>query len=234
VFGKRQRSYEDGVRERARELRRTGLTYTEIGEALGGNIPKSTINGWVKDIELTLEQKARIERKERDSILRSQPLAAEWHREQKRRRLHQIAEKAAPIAKRLAGNKEALMLMASALYMGEGAKAEGQFAIGNSDPASFRRGSRCFEARLRLTIANFAASWRSRRAWTRRLSRRTGQRSSEYRLISSSGQASKKRVGDGSGKATKAFASSTTTRLKFDVCSMQSAKVSLTNCLMAQ
>lgn len=134
MLGKRKRDYEDGVRERARELRRAGLTYTEIGETLGVDIPKSTINGWVKDIELTLEQKARIERKERDSLLQSQPLAAEWHREQKRRRLHQIAEQAAPIAKRLAGNKEALMLMASALYMGEGAKAEDQFAIGNGDP----------------------------------------------------------------------------------------------------
>ena len=134
MLNRRHHEYEAGLRERAREFRRAGYTYSEICEALGVDIPKSTINGWVKDIELTADQKTRIEKKERDSILRSQPLAAEWNREQKRRRLHAIVEKAAPIAQRLAENKEALMLMASALYMGEGAKNPNAFTLGNSDP----------------------------------------------------------------------------------------------------
>ncbi|MBI3361530.1 MAG: hypothetical protein HY023_10515 [Chloroflexi bacterium] len=134
MFDKRKRDYEDGLRDRTRELRHDGLTYSEICEALEIEIPKSTINNWVKDIELTPEQKERIEQKERDSILRGQPLGAEWNREQKRRRLREISDKAAPIAERLAQNKEALMLMASALYMGEGAKAPNAFSFGNSDP----------------------------------------------------------------------------------------------------
>lgn len=134
MFGRRKREYAEGLRERARELRRAGLTYSEICEPLGIEIPKSTINNWVKDIELTPEQQERIEQKERDSILRGQPLGAEWNREQKRRRLREISDKAAPIAERLAQNKEALMLMASALYMGEGAKAPTAFSFGNSDP----------------------------------------------------------------------------------------------------
>ncbi len=44
MFSKRKRDYEDGLRERTRELRRAGLTYTEISEALGVDIPKSTLS----------------------------------------------------------------------------------------------------------------------------------------------------------------------------------------------
>ncbi|HJW82763.1 MAG TPA: hypothetical protein VJ754_00525, partial [Anaerolineae bacterium] len=111
-----------------------GLTYTEIRKALQLDIPNSTLNNWVRDIRLTPTQRARIQAKERDSLRRSQPLAAVQNQEQKRRRLRAIAEKAAPIVDRLAENDEALMLMASALYMGEGAKSEKHFSLGNSDP----------------------------------------------------------------------------------------------------
>jgi len=42
MFGRRKRDYEDGLRERARELRRAGLTYSEIREALTvTNVPRS-------------------------------------------------------------------------------------------------------------------------------------------------------------------------------------------------
>ncbi len=44
MSGNRKRNYEDGLRERARELRRAGLTYSEICKALGLEIPKSTLN----------------------------------------------------------------------------------------------------------------------------------------------------------------------------------------------
>ncbi len=133
------RRYEADLRERARELRRAGLTYTEICEALGVDIPKSTLNHWVSDILLAPEQQARIVEKDREAAARGRVGgvwggAAGFNKEMKRRRLQEIAEKAAPIAKRLAENKEALMLMASALYMGEGAKGEDQFGFANSDP----------------------------------------------------------------------------------------------------
>ena len=131
--------YEDGLRERACELRRSGLTYSEICEALGVDVPKSTLSNWVSDILLTSEQEQRISEKDREAAAHGRA-GGQWgggagfNKEMKRRRLAEIAERAAPIAKRLAKDKEALMLMASALYMGEGAKTEGQFSLGNSDP----------------------------------------------------------------------------------------------------
>jgi hypothetical protein len=52
----------------------------------------------------------------------------------KRRRIESSKSQTAPIIERLRQNQEALMLMASALYMGEGAKGEGAFSFANSDP----------------------------------------------------------------------------------------------------
>ncbi len=137
------RDYEDGLRERARELRHEGLTYSEICEALGVDIPKSTLNHWVSDVLLTPEEQQRIIEKDREAAARGRHSglwggAAGFNKEMKRRRIEAAREDAAPIVEKLAGNRDALMLMASALYMGEGTKAEDQFSIGNSDPQIIR------------------------------------------------------------------------------------------------
>ena len=139
MSGKRERNYRDGLRERVRELRREGLTYSEISEALGVEIPKSTLSNWASDVLLTPEQQLQIVEKDREAAARGRRSGlwgggGGWNHEMKRRRLEAAREQAAPIVQRLARNKEALMLMASALYMGEGAKSDRQFSIGNSDP----------------------------------------------------------------------------------------------------
>jgi len=138
-MARRQNRYSPEIKQQARVLRREGLTYAEIGERLGMDIPKSTLNHWVSDVLLTPEQRQRITEKEREAAARGRQAgawggAAGWNREQKRRRLETARRQAEPIAERLVENQEALMLMAAALYMGEGAKTEGQFSIGNSDP----------------------------------------------------------------------------------------------------
>jgi hypothetical protein len=135
---RRERSYPSETRERARELRRNGLTHTEIITELGGNIPHPTVQGWVRDIQLTIEQRARIKQKEIEAARQSQPLGAQWNREQKARRLQEVRERALPVAKRLAQDRDALMLMAAALYIGEGGKRDDQLAFANSDPTVIR------------------------------------------------------------------------------------------------
>jgi hypothetical protein len=134
-----KRNYETNLRERARELRRQGLTYTEISETLGVEIPKSTLNHWVSDVLLTDEQLKRIKEKEQEGAARGREGglwggAAGFNKEMKRRRIEAAREQAQPIIERLADNKDALMLMASALYMGEGAKGEKHFSFANSNP----------------------------------------------------------------------------------------------------
>lgn len=131
---RRTRSYPPELRERARELRRAGLTYTEIIQELGDDIPQPTVQTWVKDIELTTEQRARIKQKEVDSARKAQPLGALWNRLQKQKRLQDAQDQASPHAKRLSQDRQALQLMAAALYIGEGAKGDAQFSFANSNP----------------------------------------------------------------------------------------------------
>lgn len=139
VPGKRKRDYDDNLRERARELRGAGLTYAEINKALGVDVPKSTLNHWVSDIRLTPRQEQRIVERDREAAARGRKGglwggAAGFNKEMKRRRIEAARQQAAPIAERLALDPGALQLMASALYIGEGAKAGDQFSISNSDP----------------------------------------------------------------------------------------------------
>ncbi len=140
---RRQRKYDPATKTRARELRKAGYTYQEINEALGGDIPKSTLSNWVSDVLLTPEQRQRIVEKEREGAARGRRGGlwgggAGWNREMKRRRLEDARQQAEPVVDRLVENKDALILMASALYMGEGAKAEDAFGFGNSDPRLVR------------------------------------------------------------------------------------------------
>ena len=153
---RRQRSYPPEVRERARELRRSGLTYPEIIEKLGGDIPQPTLQGWVCDIELTTEQRARIKQKEVDSARRAQPLGALWNRLQKQKRLQEAKEQALPHAKRLAQDREALQLMAAALYVGEGAKSGTQFSFANSDPQVIRTWMALLRKNFEIDESKFA------------------------------------------------------------------------------
>jgi hypothetical protein len=138
--GKRKKqSYDNSIRERARELRRAGMNYSEIREALGVDLPKSTLNNWVSDVLLTPEQQQRIIEKDREAAARGRhggPWGggAGFNREMKRRRLEAAQQRAAPIVGRLLQDEDALLLMVAALYMGEGSKRGDRFSISNSDP----------------------------------------------------------------------------------------------------
>lgn len=133
-MGRRQRTYSPKIREQARHLRQQGLTYSEIIAELGGDIPKTTIQYWVRDIKLTTAQKARIKQKELEAQAEGRLKAAEWHREQKRKRLQAAEDWAAPIAKQVSQERNALMLMAAALWLGDGSKEDGILEFSNSNP----------------------------------------------------------------------------------------------------
>ncbi len=132
------RSYPKELHDRARALRESGLTYSEIISELGGEIPKATLQGWVRDIKLTTEQRERIKQKEREAIAKAQLLGAQWNHEQKLKRLQEAEEWATPLAERLAHNRDALLLLVLGLYLGEGRKGDSCLDFGNSDPDIIR------------------------------------------------------------------------------------------------
>lgn len=153
---RRTRSYPPEVRERARALRGAGFTYREIIAELGDDIPQATLQGWVRDIALTTEQQARIKQKEVDGARKAQPFGALWNRLQKQKRLAEAEEKALPVAKRLAQDKDALHLMAASLYVGEGAKKDDHLAFSNSDPQVIRTWMVLLRRNFEIDEAKFA------------------------------------------------------------------------------
>jgi len=80
-----QRTYDLATKTRAQDLRKAGYTYREISEALGGDIPRNTISGWGRDIELTQEQQARIQAIQEEAAARGREKAAALNKEQKLR-----------------------------------------------------------------------------------------------------------------------------------------------------
>jgi intein-encoded DNA endonuclease-like protein len=62
------------IKESARGLRKKGLSYNEIRKEIP--VAKSTISQWCKDIELTSEQKDRLDKLFRDGSYRGRLLGS--------------------------------------------------------------------------------------------------------------------------------------------------------------
>jgi hypothetical protein len=115
-------------RELGQALRQLGLSYREIREIIP--VPRGTLSGWCRDIELTPEQAERIERNRKDQYLRL--LVG------KRRRTKRLDEIAAI---RNAGQVEGRTLAADpdwvagvVAYWAEGSKRDNELGFSNSDP----------------------------------------------------------------------------------------------------
>jgi hypothetical protein len=150
------RSYTEELRAQARALRQAGLTYSEIVTALGGNIPKATLQGWVRDVELTDEQRERIRQKEQEAVAPSQPLGAQWNREQKQRQLQEAEEQTTQIVKRLLDCRDAKLLLTVGLYLGEGRKTDTHLDFTNSDPNIIRTWIETLRSIFELDEGRFA------------------------------------------------------------------------------
>ena len=121
------------LKPKALKLRRSGLSLKKIETRLG--IPRSTLSGWLKDVELTKTQKAKLDRDWRNALVKARKYAVLWHNSQKRIRLEEARKEAQVVLGRLdIKNKEVLDLALAMLYLGEGFKSATKTGIGNSDP----------------------------------------------------------------------------------------------------
>lgn len=118
-------------KQKAINLRTLGKTYSEIQNAVGP-IPKSTLSGWLKSVELTDNQRLAIQEK----ILKRGALGRQkggWKNHQKRLEridnIRKLANKEFPILK-----KDPFFLFGLALYLAEGSKKIERFQFMNSDP----------------------------------------------------------------------------------------------------
>lgn len=122
-------------KRKAIELRIQGKTYSEI-RAIIPNLPKSTLSGWVRNIKLTREQKARLDRHLQEVTYNARVKSAWTKKKKKQERIQKIFEEAEKEYSSL--SKNPFFLIGLVLYWGEGSKKNGQFMFSNSDPAAIK------------------------------------------------------------------------------------------------
>jgi len=116
-------------RELGRELRRLGLTYSEIRAVVPA--PKGTLSNWCRSIQLTREQIAAIEA--RTPSQAGVPRDSQWRR---RIEIERIVERARESAGALI--HDPTWTAGVAVYWAEGAKTDRRLAVANSDPRLLR------------------------------------------------------------------------------------------------
>jgi hypothetical protein len=113
------------------QLRSEGLSIREIEKLL--SIPRSTLSGWLKSVELTELQKARLQQNADLALIKARVKASDWHRSQKKLRLKKAEEQATVVLEEIVIDDNIIELALAMLYLGEGAK-KNTTAIGNSNP----------------------------------------------------------------------------------------------------
>lgn len=117
------------LREKAIQLRKQGYTYSQIKLELG--LPKSTLSGWLRNLQLTEQQlKKLIKNKDSKELLRRERYSI-TRKNQKLERFKKVYEEQKKI---LPLSKRELFLMGTFLYWGEGEKTHGIVSISNTDP----------------------------------------------------------------------------------------------------
>src|SRR5258708_4278164 len=124
--------YPEEIKQQALILRQQGFTYSEIQNKLERRIPKSTLNGWFKDIILSESLKFRIIQKIFDSGNRGRKIALQAKRSSRKRLINSIYSQTNSDIKII--DKMASKIILSMLYLGEGGKQGGCVTLGNSDP----------------------------------------------------------------------------------------------------
>jgi hypothetical protein len=139
-------------------LRKKGNSYSEIMEKIP-NISKSTLSGWLKNIELTSVQKDRLLSKVKIGSEKSRLLGSLKNKENAERRILMIQQEAERQYRALYRNP--LFKIGLCLYWAEGAKKSRAFQFINSDPEMIKLMLRwlrqvlrvdCREIKIRLFI----------------------------------------------------------------------------------
>lgn len=123
----------NGLREKAIVLRLQGQPYGQIKRELG--VSKSTLSGWLKNLDLTSERFKALEKSRKDSRLKSKDLRIERYRQTRKAQLRERLESVfSEEAKLLPLSDRELYVAGLFLYWGEGEKGRGRISISNSNP----------------------------------------------------------------------------------------------------
>jgi hypothetical protein len=122
---------------KALSLRKNGISIGEIERRLG--VPRSTLSGWLRNVELSQKQKEKLTQNWKDALTRARKKAILWHNDQKKNRLLEAKNQALKTLAAIdATDKNILELALAILYMGEGTKRKTETSMGNSNPLILR------------------------------------------------------------------------------------------------
>lgn len=114
-------------------MRKSGKSIRDIEIAL--EIPRSTLSGWLKDVELSPSQRKVLLSKNRMGLTKARVLAAKAHKDNKLRRIESVNAAINSTLRSLPTDDMAILELALAmLYFGEGSKTKQGLRLGNSDP----------------------------------------------------------------------------------------------------
>jgi len=120
------------------ELKPVAISMRKKGNSIGKierelKIPRSTLGGWFKNIELTKSQKIRLHKNLENVLNRARKRALIWHHLQKEKRLEIARVQAAKTLNKINyKDKNILELNLAMLYLGEGDKTQ-QTSMGSTN-----------------------------------------------------------------------------------------------------
>lgn len=133
------------LKPKAVTLRRQGKSIRYIETFL--SIPRSTLSGWLKNIELTKSQHKILEEKHKRALIKAREKAVIWHNQQKENRFKFAENEAEKTLIKINNSKETIELALALLYLGEGFKKSPKTGMGNTDPLILK-----FFLKIMLTI----------------------------------------------------------------------------------
>lgn len=121
------------LKPKAIKIRKNGKSVRNIERTLG--IPRSTLSGWFKYIELSKKQKLKLKQAQTNHLIEARKKAIIWHNLQKEERIKEAENQALIILSDInIYDTKILQLALAMLYLGEGVKTKSGTGIGNSDP----------------------------------------------------------------------------------------------------
>lgn len=124
------------LKEQAIKLRQLGQSYGQISDSLG--LAKSTLNGWLKNVEITSEQKQKLIEQWKLGMRKAQERSCQIKKEIKIENIRQSHTHAKEFLQNIPLNKPILELFLAGLYLGDGFKANGRLGLGNANPEIVR------------------------------------------------------------------------------------------------
>ena len=119
-------------KDSAIRLREKGYSIRDIEKQFG--IPRSTLSGWFKEVELSGQQKKDLHNRWLGGLTEARKKAVLWHNEQKAVRLEQARNRAVEFLQDdFFQDKTSLHLAMAMLYLGEGFKKNNDTGLGNTD-----------------------------------------------------------------------------------------------------